>query len=354
MSEKQPKKKTMLCILEILNRYTDINHTLTQNDIQQLLARDYNINLDRKTVKRNLMNLIELDFDIEYSEVERKTYNKESRDYKDSSMMTGFYIERDFSDAELRLLIDSIIFSDHIPKGDKKRLIEKLEGLSNIYFKTRMKHVSSMGGKRAQTNALFYTIEILDEAISKGKQVKFFYDEYGTDKKLHHRKTRDGSLREYVINPYQIVAKNGKYYLICNYDKYDDLANYRLDRISDIKLLETDAKPVTALSGFEHGFDLKKHLDRHIYMFSDKIIRAKFIAEKVILNDIMDLFGDEAQLSDETEKTVTVSVQLAELDMEHFAMQFATEVTVVEPQYLAEKCKNNLLKAAQRYKENLV
>ena len=28
-------------------------------------------------------------------------------------------------------------------------------------------------------------------------------------------------------------AKEGKYYLVCNYDKYDDVSNYRIDRMAD-------------------------------------------------------------------------------------------------------------------------
>lgn len=344
-----PKKLIIINILDILNKYTDAEHTLSQKEIQQKLESEYSMKVDRKAVKRNLMNLIDFGYQIEYSETPRTTLNKKTGEYEDNNILTDFYIEREFDNSELRLLIDSIIFSSHIPQGDKKRLIEKLEGLSNVYFKTRMKHVAFIDGKKSETNALFYTIEVLDEAITKGKQVRFHYDEYGMDKKLHHRKTEDGTIREYIINPYQIVAKNGRYYLICNYDKYDDLANYRLDRIADIALLDTDVKPVTALPGMEHGLDLKKHLNQHIYMFSDKIIRAKFIAQKYIMNDIMDFFGDDAQLGDETKDTVTVSVQLAELDMEFFAMQFATEITVVEPQHLAEKCKNNILAAAERY-----
>ena len=86
-------------------------------------------------------------------------------------------------------------------------------------------------------------------------------------------------------------------------------------------------------------------------MFSDKIISAKFIAQKYILNDIMDFFGDEAQLSDKTEDTVTVTVQVAEQDMELWALQFATEIMVIEPKELSEKCRNNILAATKRYKE---
>lgn len=353
MSEKQPKKKTMFVMNDILNRYTDVNHTLSQKEIQDIMENEYELPVERKSVKRNLMNLIECNENIYYTETPRETYDKKTKKMKDTSLLTDFYVERDFSDSELRLLIDSIVFSDHIPQNDKKRLIEKLEGLSNVYFKSRMGHVATAKSKSDATNKLFYTIDILDEAISNGKQVKFHYDEYGTDKKLHHRKTEDGKVREYIINPYQIAAKGGKYYLICNYDKYDDIANYRLDRISDIEILETNAKPIKSLPGLENGFDLSKYMNEHIYMFADKTIRAKFIATKGVLNDVMDFFGTEAKISDVTEDSMTVTVQISRQDMELFAMQFATEVTVLEPKDLAEECKKSIVAAAERYKEIL-
>lgn len=353
MSEKQPKKKTMFVMNDILNRYTDVNHTLSQKEIQDIMENEYELPVERKSVKRNLMNLIECNENIYYTETPRETYDKKTKKMKDTSLLTDFYVERDFSDSELRLLIDSIVFSDHIPQNDKKRLIEKLEGLSNVYFKSRMGHVATVKSKSDTTNKLFYTIDILDEAISNGKQVKFHYDEYETDKKLHHRKTEDGKVREYIINPYQIAAKGGKYYLICNYDKYDDIANYRLDRISDIEILETNAKPIKSLPGLENGFDLSKYMNEHIYMFADKTIRAKFIAAKGVLNDVMDFFGTEAKISDVTEDSMTVTVQISRQDMELFAMQFATEVTVLEPKNLAEECKKSIVAAAERYKEIL-
>ena len=346
----QPKKIIILNILDILNKYTDAEHTLSQKEIQEKLESEYSMKVERKAIKRNLMDLIDFGCQIEYNETPRTKLNPQTGEYEENNILSDFYIEHEFDNSELRLLIDSIIFSNHIPQGDKKRLIEKLEGLSNVYFKSRMKHVTTAHSKNTATNMLFYTIEVLDEAISSGKQVKFHYDEYGMDKKLHHRKNAEGEDREYTINPYQIVATNGRYYLVCNYDKYDDLANYRLDRISDIELLDTNAKPITELPGMKNGFDLSRHISEHIYMFADKTVKTKFIARKYIINDIMDYFGNDVKLSDETDKTITVTANVVELDMLMWAMQFATEVTVLEPANLAQKCKQNILEAAERYK----
>ena len=102
--------------------------------------------------------------------------------------------------------------------------MEKLEGLSNIYFRSRVGHIARLPVDQSDNKQLFLNIEMLDEAISKGRKVRFHYTEYGLDKKLHLRARPDGSPREYVISPYQMAAQEGKYYLICNYDKYDDIS----------------------------------------------------------------------------------------------------------------------------------
>ena len=166
---------------------------------------------------------------------------------EENELWSDFYLKRQFTDGELRLLIDSLLFSRHIPYSQCKDLVEKLEDLSNIYFKSRVRYISTLPEDKTDNRQLFYNIEMLDEAISKNRKVSFRYVEYQTDKKLHEKRRPDGSIREYVITPYQMAAREGKYYLICNYDKYDDVSNYRLDRIRDIRILDEPGKPFSEL-----------------------------------------------------------------------------------------------------------
>ena len=44
-------KRIIIDILHILEEYSDENHTLTQKDIIDLLYKEHNIVVDRKTVK---------------------------------------------------------------------------------------------------------------------------------------------------------------------------------------------------------------------------------------------------------------------------------------------------------------
>ena len=192
---------------------------------------------------------------------------------------------------------------------------------------------------------LFYTIDVLDEAISKQKQVSFYYYEYGTDKKLHYRKRPDGSIREYIINPYQMAAKEGKYYLICNYDKYNDISNYRIDRIAEIKLLDTPAKPFEKLDGAEkQRLNLGKYMGEHIYMFSSKTVTVKFRITKPMISDVIDMFGNDVKFTEETGSFVTVITNVNEIAMLQFAKSFAPDVVVLEPETL----KNKLISEAEK------
>lgn len=344
------KKQIIINILDILKRYTDEDHRLSQKEIAEILKSEYNMVIDRKSVKRNLSNLLEFGYPIEYSESVRMVPNPKTGKLEESYMLSDFYLERDFSDAELRLLIDSLLFSKHIPYSQCKDLIKKLEGLSNKYFESKVKHISALPKNKPANKQLFYTIDVLDEAISKEKQIKFHYAAYQTDKKLHNRKASDGNDREYIINPYQIVATNGRYYLICNYDKYDDLSNYRVDRITDIELLDTPAKPKRNVKGAENGFDLSRHMSEHIYMFAGKSIRTQFIAKKYIIDDILDYFGDDVVFSNETEDEVTVTATVNEQDMHFWALLYLLQIKVISPQSLVDSIKNDIMKAAEKYK----
>jgi len=344
-----PKKLMIINILEILKHYTDENHRLSQKDILEILENEYSMKADRKAIKRNLMNLIEFGYNIEYSESVRKNKSGE-----EEIIYTDWYLERDFSDAELRLLIDGLLFSKHIPYNQCKELINKLKGLSNNYFNTKVKHICNLPENMPTNKQLFLTIEILDEAISKGRQVSFTYNEYGTDKKLHPSKTDDGEIREYIMNPYQMVATNGRYYLICNYDKYDNVSNYRLDRITDIKLLDSPVKPMKKVRGLEKGLNLPKHMAEHIYMFAGDSAAVKFRAQSYLVGDIIDWFGQDVIISNDTGETVDVYVSVNENAMFYWALQYGEYVEILEPAGLRERVKDAVAGIAGKYEgENI-
>ena len=165
------EKALIINILDILKKYSDKNHRLSQKDIIDILDKEYCMKIDRKTVKRNL---IEFGYAIEYSKSIRLVKDKNGEEVE-SKILSDFYINRPFTDGELRLLIDSVLFSNHISYSQCRDLVEKLEGLSNIYFRSRVKHIRNLPENQPSNSELFMTIETLDKAISRGLQVSFTY-----------------------------------------------------------------------------------------------------------------------------------------------------------------------------------
>lgn len=348
------KKKLIMNILEILQKYTDDNHTLSQKEIIDILKDEYAMSADRKSVARNINDLIDLGYEIGYTETKRECRSVDKKTgeliIRQNNIRTDYFLIRDFTDSELRLLVDSVIFSKHIPYNHCKELIEKLENLSSIHFKSKIKHIAKLEDNRTHNKQLFTTIDVIDEAISKGLKVSFNYCEFHTDKKLHKRKRLDGSVREYIVSPYQMAAKEGKYYLVCNYDKYDDISNYRLDRIKDIRLLDEPIKPFSKLKDSKtYSLDLSKYMKEHVYMFSSPNVRAKFRIDKCILSDVIDMFTDDLRFSDETDTHVTVSAYINEMSMLQFAKTFMPFVTVLSPKVLVEKIKDDITKTLNEY-----
>lgn len=366
MSDIHPKKLVILYILDILQKYTDEEHRLSQKEIQDILRREYEMTVDRKAVKRNLLNLIEYGSNIEYREVSRKDIfrKKDFVSYKGTSdfadkeiqeddlLWTDFYLKQKFTNEELRLLIDSMLFSKHIPYSQAKELIKKLESLSNIYFKSCSQYIYPLPVERTDNKQVFYNIAILDDAIRKKKKVLFEYAEYHTDKKMHLKKREDGSVREYIITPYQMAVQEGKYYLICNYDKYDDISNYRVDRIRNIQILEEKGKPFETLKWSGHQpMNLNEYMKEHVYMYSSENVFVKFRIVKAMISDVIDLFGKGVNFSEETDTHVSVSVHVNERAAEQFAKNYAPDVVILQPKRLRDKLRDDLKKAWEAYED---
>lgn len=332
-----PKKMVTINILNILKNYSDMDHRLTQQDIAEILKKEYYMDVDRKTIKRNLMNLLDLDCGIDYTEISRKDDKG-----NDTTICTDWYIQREFSDSELRLLIDSVLFSKNIPYTQCKQLIEKLKGLSNVYFDKKVKHICNLPDNQPRNKELFYTIDVLDEAISQNKKVAFIYNSYGTDKQLHPKRES-----EFIINPYQMVATNGRYYLICNYDKYDTLANYRIDRITKIRVLDEKRKPISKLVDGE--LNLPKHMAEHVYMFAGESIRAKFKAKSYLIDQIVDWFGMEVNIKPINDEESMIEVTVNKEAFFCWAMQYSLHIEVTEPTDMRERISTAVKELNKKY-----
>ena len=309
----ETKKMLNILILEILRTYSDEDHHLTQQEIMRKLKADYGIEkIDRRSVRANVQSLVDMGYGIE----------NEGDD--------GYYMyEREFEDAELRILIDSVLFSKTVSDSAAKKLIDKLKGFGNIYFDAKVSHVKPTPLlHRTDNKSVLYNVSAINEAMDQKKKITFRYNRYGTDFKMHDQG------KDYIMNPYQMVASNGHYYLLGNIDKYDNVTYYRIDKMSNVDILDEKIKPQKDVKGIEGHLDLPKHMAEHIYMIYGDSVTAIIKCDIGTMDTLVDWFGKDFRIIKNDEKEITISVKCNERALIYWALQYGPYVEVIAPEKL--------------------
>lgn len=327
MYTKQSKKMMIFDIYEILRKYSDANHRLSQKEIESYLETEYDMIVDRKSVKRNIMDLIDVGLDIQWSEKIRRVKCKDSEETEEQIIYTDFYLQRDITDCELQLLIDEVSDAVYISYDQRRKLIQKLNGMSSIYFKKK-NSASYKLKNRTLGNQLFYSLEIINEAIENGKKVRFFYKNLSVSK-------RDliESKSQYIVTPCETEIRSGKYLLHC-INSEGCYVDFRVDYIFDIKLDDSKGEILN---------DTKEKRSCNLTI--------KYLSEDNMIPEFIDEFGVNSLRFERCfDNSVVVSVETTERKAIDFAIENIGGVTLLAPSYIRnqtmEKLENciNLMK----------
>jgi predicted DNA-binding transcriptional regulator YafY len=327
MSGPEPKKLALLRILQILERHSDADHPLTQEDILRLLESEYGIIIERKAVGRNLSLLREAGFDIE-------------------STRSGCWLaSRKFDDTELHMLIDSVLGSKHIPAGQSRDLIERLCSMSNRYFRRHVKNIHMVNEwDKTENKNLFYNISVIDDAIDAGRMVEYDYNKYGVDKKLHKSSFQR-------VTPYQLILHNQRYYLMGYSSYWEHMIYHRLDRITGIRVSDRTAVPIRSVKGFENGIDYSRLTTAMPYMYADEPERVTFYADESAVDQIVDWFGRGVTFTREGGRLIA-SVRSSPKAMLYWAVQYADCTEIIAPEHIRSQVQAFLEVAAKKYRKD--
>lgn len=318
MDNLEPKKLALLRILQILEDETDKEHPYTQAQIIKRLAEKYDITVERKAVGRNLSLLKEAGFGIE------------------STKAGSFFDDRTFEQSELRLLVDSILCSRYINKKHSEDLIEKIVALGGKNFKSHVKHIYSVGKWSKSDNIeFFYNIEIADEAIETAKQITFHYNKFDETARL--KKTY-----RQIVSPYQMILHNQRYYLMAYNEYWKNMAFYRMDKITDVEILDKPQTPIRSVPGYKNGIDYKDLATSRPYLYADKAEKIVVACDKALMDDVVDWFGNGVSVRKGNEGQIVVTLYASKDAMLYWALQYGKRAKVLEPEDLVQKIKQTL------------
>lgn len=325
MPSSSNKKLSILYTLKILKEYSDENHLLTQTQIANKINEMFGMECERKSIGYNIDSLIDFGYDI------IKT--------KD-----GCYLgEREIEPSEIQFLVDAVFSSKSVDSKHSKELANKLSQFLSKHKRKQYNYIyKSDEITRTNNKELFYNIDIINEAIEKKKQIKFNYNRFYYNSSQKNEKT-------YIVNPYFLINSQGKYYLVCNYDHLDKVGNYKVDKICNIEILDTPAKPITKLLGYEKGIDKSKYANEHIYMFGGNTVRAKIkIYNESAVEYVDEWFGKNVRFY-KKDNTFFVDLDANENALVYWCLQYGESVELLEPKETREKIKSIVKEINKRY-----
>lgn len=201
------KKETLLCILEILRKYSDSDHLMTPKDIKAKLKTIYQLEVkDSRTIWDDI-------------EILRDSYGYDIPKYGEKGDGYCFIksADKDLMATQVQLLTDAINAFPFVSEDETEEICKILWEQLNIYERDLIKYmpVSKPNVKTTEID-LAGTMEELALAIKEQVKVDFEYYMYGIDKKLHKREKASGK-DYYHVNPYGLLYSGDHYYLACTF-----------------------------------------------------------------------------------------------------------------------------------------
>ncbi len=341
------KGQVIFQLLRLLQEETDEQHRMSQQALAERMFTRFGVKMNRRTLKTYLDELLAAGYPLVSS--------KKTRAQADGSveiMQTDWYLEPQFEVSELRLLTDLLAAMPAVPDNQRDELVRKL-----MLHSSPMSRQSQSGQQMVflhtpPAKQLLYSVDILCEAIRRNRMVSFRYYSYmldGDGNPVQVPRMRSGGVaREYLVSPYEIAVSHGRYYLICCKEPHRTLSHYRIDRITDVAIMERfERLPIESLSG-EHP--LPENLAEQLYMYSGETVHCEFYADTRILGDILDWFGTGASFKwVHYPDRIRVTVQVHPIAMQHWALQYGQWVTVISPESVRGEIANIVHSLAERY-----
>ena len=325
MAKSSNQKLKLLYLSEILRRRTDEEHGLTVQQLIDALA-EYGVSAERKSIYDDLEALRVFGYDIMSSQSRSHSY---------------FLAIRDFELAELKLLADAVASSKFITERKSSQLIKKIESLASDYEARQLQRQVLVSNRvKTMNERVYYNVDAIHQAISSERQISFLYYDYNLNKEKVYRD--GGALR--TASPYALVWDDEKYYMIAYYEKYDRVVQFRIDKMEAITLTDQPLVPLPK------GFDVAEYSKQIFNMYGgeEEIVRLKF--DESLFGVVLDRFGTDVPVEKNGDGTFSTRVHVAvSPTFLGWLFQFSDKVTVLSPESLKEKMKEQLETVAKRY-----
>ncbi len=317
-------------LLRILREYTDEEHTLTREQITDMLEKE-SVKVERKTFYKDIELLNDAGIEVQGI---KGNYN---------------LLTRDFELPELKLLVDAVQSARFISEKKSRDLIRKIGAMASMYEKEKLERQVMINGRvKTADDTAMRNLDALHLAINQDCQVRFRYYQWTLEKKLEAK--HNGAW--YQVSPWLMAWDAENYYLIAYERSSDKIKHYRVDKMKYVEALVGNEKKKIAPVKRE-GKELfeqsnpSKYGKRVFGMFGGDECEVVLEAENKLASILIDRFGKD-------------DVAIRPVDKDHFRARLTvvgsaiflgwlisiseqSDLRIISPESLAQK----MLKLAQ-------
>ena len=319
MAQDNYRKIKLLKLLDMLRHETDEQHPLTTTQICTKLG-NMGIICDRRTLPRDIATLNDQGYEI-------------------MSVMVGhdkcYYVEdRSFSIPELKILIDAVQAASFITDKKTAELVEKIASLGGTHRAEILKSNMVCFNTRKHSNEhIYYNVDTLERAIQNNKKVIFYYynlDENGNKvyRRNHHH---------YVVEPIALVFNEDNYYLISYSSRHDGTANYRVDRMEAVEVIEEDiCEKAISLRDSVSGYT-----EQAFKMYGGPSVAVELEFDDSLIGVVFDKFGENTPMrrGSNGRCVATVDVQISPVFW-GWLFQFGKQMNILSPSTVLTEYSN--------------
>jgi len=321
------QKLRQLYLMKILTEQSDEEHPLTVKEMIDQLGL-YGISAERKSLYADIERLVEFGINVE----------------KQKSHTVGYFVgDRQFELAELKLMVDAVQSSRFISAKKSAGLIKKLAALSSIHQAKQLnRHVYVDGQPKTINENVLYNVDAIHAAINDNRKISYKYYDYDAKKRRVYR--RNGEL--YMQTPVALCWKDDSYYLIAYSAKHDGFAHYRVDRMSDVTVLDEARDDFGKVN-----FDVAAYTKKIFGMYYGELVRATLSFHPSLISVALDRFGRDIHIMEEADGWITINVEVSASPVFlGWLMQFGGRAKIKAPENLVEAMKTLITEVVENYK----
>ena len=329
MPRSSNQKLKPLYLAKILFEQTDETHVINAQGLVDALSV-YGISAIRKTIYDDIEALRQFGLNVE---LQRGNDG-------------GYYIaSRDFELPELKLLVDAVQSSRLISGKKSNELIQKISTLTSINQAKQLKrHIYINGRGKGLNDAVYYIIDAIHTAINEGKKISFKYFDYNIKKKRVYRKNGN----PYMRTPITMCWNEDKYYLLSYYPVHTDAyATFRIDRMSDIEILNDKAEKHDKKS-----FNVEDYLRKTFGMYAGETVSATLAFNESLVSVVLDHFGNDIHMTDIGGSKFSIRAEVSNSPVFlGWIFQLGDKAEIVEPRSLRLSMRNMIAAVSAIYGE---